>query len=71
MVCTRSNTKGWLPTATYESAPAPGAKAEDGSDMADLPTLFQVFEQLGLKMDARNDEADVYVIDHIEKPSEN
>jgi uncharacterized protein (TIGR03435 family) len=51
--------------------PSPGAKAEGGSDLADLPTLFQVFERLGLKMEARNDKADVYVVDHIEKPSEN
>ena len=51
--------------------PAPGAKAEDGSDMADVPTLFQLFEQLGLKMDSQKGKADVYVIDHVEKPSEN
>jgi len=62
-------TKGWLPMMSQP--PAPGTKAEDGSDMADVPTLFQVFERLGLKMEARNDKADVYVVDHIEKPSEN
>ena len=42
-----------------------------GSGLAEFPTLFQVFEGLGLKMEARNDKADVYVVDHIEKPSEN
>jgi len=51
--------------------PPPGAKADDGSDLADVPTLFEVFERLGLKMEARNDKADVYVVDHIEKPSAN
>ena len=64
-------TKGWLPMQLLSQPPAPGTKAEDGSDMADLPTLFQVFEQLGLKMEARSDKADVYVVDRIEKPSEN
>ena len=51
--------------------PLPGAKTEGGSDVADLPTLFEVLEGLGLKMEARKDYADVYVVDHIEKPSEN
>jgi uncharacterized protein (TIGR03435 family) len=63
-------TKPWQPMGA--SAPqSPGAKADDGSDMADVPTLFEVFEGLGLKIEARNEKADVYVVDHIEKPSEN
>jgi bla regulator protein BlaR1 len=62
-------TRPWQPMDA--GAPPPGAKADDGSDLADVPTLFQVFEGLGLKMEARNDKADVYVVDHIEKPSEN
>ena len=64
-------TKGWLPMQMMGQPLPPGAKAEGGSDLADLPTLFQLFEGLGLKMDARNDKADVYVVDHIEQPSEN
>ena len=66
----RIDTKGWLPIESGPPPP-PGAKAEDGSDMADVPTLFQVFEQMGLRMESQRDVADVYVIDHIEKPSEN
>jgi uncharacterized protein (TIGR03435 family) len=62
-------TKGWLPMQPMSQATAP--KAENGSDVADVPTLFQMLEQLGLKMTARNDRADVYVIDHIERPSAN
>jgi uncharacterized protein (TIGR03435 family) len=50
--------------------PAPGAK-QDGVNMADLPTIFEVFTRLGLRMDSQKDRLDVYVIDHIEKPSEN
>jgi uncharacterized protein (TIGR03435 family) len=66
----RIETRGWRPIDSTQP-PAPGAKAEDGSDMADVPTLFEVFEQLGLKMESHRDTADVYVVDHIEKPSEN
>jgi len=40
-------------------------------DIADLPTIFEVFEQLGLKMESTKDKVDVYVIDHIEKPTAN
>jgi len=63
-------TSGWLPMEPGPP-PAPGAKSEDGSEMADLPTLFGVFEQLGLKMESQRDRVDVYVIDHVARPSEN
>ena len=66
----RIETKGWLPIQLSQP-PAPGAKAEDGSDMADVPTLFQLFDQLGLKMESQKGKADVYVIEHVEKASEN
>ena len=59
---------GWQP---MQVAPfAPGAK-QDGVDIADLPTLFEVFERLGLKMETTKGKVDVFVIDHIEKPTEN
>jgi uncharacterized protein (TIGR03435 family) len=63
-------TTGWLPMQVGPP-PAPGAKAEDGSDQSDLPTIFDVFEKLGLKMKPQKDKVDTYVIDHIERPSEN
>jgi uncharacterized protein (TIGR03435 family) len=66
----RVETKGWLPMQPGPP-PAPGAKAEDGTDMADVPTIFQMFERLGLKMEAQTGSTDLYVVDHIEKPSEN
>jgi uncharacterized protein (TIGR03435 family) len=59
----RIETKGWLP---LDAAPSTVA----GPD-TDRPTLYEVFEQLGLKMEPQKGVADVYVIDHIEKPSEN
>jgi uncharacterized protein (TIGR03435 family) len=45
----------------------PGTK-QDGADVSDLPTLFTVFERLGLKMEPRKE---FVVIDHIEKPTAN
>jgi uncharacterized protein (TIGR03435 family) len=65
----RIETKGWLPLEPGPP-PAPGAKSEDGTALADLPTLFELFEGLGLKMEANRGKAVVYVIDHIERPSD-
>lgn len=66
----RFETSGWLPLETGPP-PAPGAKSEDGTAIADLPSLFQVFESMGLHLEARKDRADVLVIDHIGRPTEN
>jgi uncharacterized protein (TIGR03435 family) len=66
----RIETRGWLPM-TPGPAPTAGAKAEDGGDLADLPTLFEVFEKMGLKLEARKAAVDVFHIDQIEKPSQN
>jgi uncharacterized protein (TIGR03435 family) len=66
----RFDTKGWLPVQPGPP-PAAGAKAEDGTDMTDVPTLFQVFDGLGLKMVSQKEKVERYVIDHVERPSEN
>jgi bla regulator protein BlaR1 len=63
-------TKPWLPMDYGLNPPAPGTRV-DGVDVGDLATIFELFEKLGLKLDGRKDKVDVYVIDHIEKPSEN
>ena len=65
------DTQPWIPMQIALNPPAPGTKGENGADFADLPTLFQVFEKLGLKLESAKDRVDVYIIDHIEKPSEN
>jgi uncharacterized protein (TIGR03435 family) len=64
------DTKGWLPIQVGPP-PAAGAKAEDGADMADVLTVFQMFEKLGLKMEPQKDRAEIFVIEHIEKPTAN
>jgi uncharacterized protein (TIGR03435 family) len=43
-------TQPFLPMEVAATPPAPGTKGEAGIDLADLPTVFQVFERLGLKM---------------------
>jgi uncharacterized protein (TIGR03435 family) len=59
---------GWQP---IQVAPFPPGAKQDGVDIADLPTIFTVFDRLGLKMESTRDKVDVYVIDHIEKPTPN
>jgi uncharacterized protein (TIGR03435 family) len=53
---------------------SPAAEAREGSrpDLASLPTLFDALEQqVGLRLEAHKGPVEVYVIDHVEKPSEN
>lgn len=64
------DTTPWLPIELGLSPPLTGAK-QDGVDLADLPTLFEVFEKLGLKLEERTGNLDVYIIDPVEKPGEN
>jgi uncharacterized protein (TIGR03435 family) len=63
-------TEPWLPMELGSSPPSSGAK-QDNVSVADLPTLFTIFERLGLKMVPQKGNVDVYVIDRIEKPAEN
>jgi uncharacterized protein (TIGR03435 family) len=63
-------TEPFQPMELSSSPAAPGAK-QDGVLSADLPTLFTVFERLGLKMESRKGKVNLIVIDHIEKPTEN
>jgi uncharacterized protein (TIGR03435 family) len=50
-------------------AKIPPAPADDGKAPPNLYTAIQ--EQIGLKLDATKAPADVMVVDHVEKPSEN
>jgi len=64
-------TQPFLPIEVSANPAAPGTKGEAGIDLADLPTIFQVFEKLGLKMKADKDKVDTYVIESIQRPTEN
>lgn len=65
------DTQPWIPMQLSTNSPPDGTKGENGAENRDLPTLFQVFEKLGLKLEAAKDKVDVYIIDHIDRPSEN
>jgi uncharacterized protein (TIGR03435 family) len=59
----RFETKGWQPMDPSVYA--------GSSDVADRPTVFEMFGQLGLRMEPQKGVVEVYVVDHIERPSEN
>jgi uncharacterized protein (TIGR03435 family) len=66
----RIETDGWLPIRAGP-APAPDAKGEDGRLLVDQPTIFEIFNRLGLKLEFQRAPVDMFVIDHIERPAEN
>jgi uncharacterized protein (TIGR03435 family) len=63
-------TEPFQPMELGSTAPAAGGK-QDGVLLADLPTLFTVFERLGLRMESQKGQVDTYVIERIEKPAAN
>ena len=69
-------TDGWVPMRptpprqTGASAPPGAGVAEDLSDPF-RPTLFTVFDQMGLKLEAQKLPVDAYVIEKVERPSQN
>jgi uncharacterized protein (TIGR03435 family) len=63
-------TTPWQPMDLRSSPPPPATK-QDGIEVADLPTIFEVFEKLGLKIETQRGQLEMYVIDHVEKPSAN
>jgi uncharacterized protein (TIGR03435 family) len=63
-------TRPWV-SMRVGPAPAAGAKGEDGSEVADLPTLFTVFTTMGLKLESQKAAVETFEILHVEKPSLN
>ena len=66
----RIDTTPWLAMQPGQPPPV-DAKAEDGTNISDLPTIFDVLKRLGLKMESQKATVDVLVVDHIERPTEN
>jgi uncharacterized protein (TIGR03435 family) len=63
-------TRGWANIAPGP-APAPGTVAEDGQDAASLPTVFTLFADMGLKLDPQRAPVEMFIIEGVERPSEN
>jgi len=59
-------TEGWRP---INLAPTPGAS--EGISEVDRPSLFAVFEHLGLKLEPGKAAVEVFTIENVERPSEN
>jgi uncharacterized protein (TIGR03435 family) len=65
------DTEGWVPMR--QRPVLPGDTSPESIAMADptRPTLNMIFEKLGLKMESSKTPVEVFVIDHIEKPTAN
>ena len=63
-------TSGWLDLQPGPPPPG-GAKGESGAYLADMPTLPQVFDKLGLKMEQQRAKVEVFVIDNLARPTAN
>lgn len=63
------DTTGWLPMRGKPGQP--GGKAEDGSDMDVMPTMFTVVETLGLKLESQKARVETIVVDRVERPTGN
>jgi uncharacterized protein (TIGR03435 family) len=64
-------TQPFLPMELAATPPAQETRVDAGIDAGGLPTQFQVFESLGLKLKAQKDKVETYVIDDIRKPTDN
>ena len=64
-------TEGWAPS--IPTNPDGGEVSEEAKAMADpnRPTIFAIFDRLGLKLEAQKAPVEIYVIEHIERPTAN
>jgi uncharacterized protein (TIGR03435 family) len=63
-------TTGWR-ELNPEDPSDPNANATAATSPTDLPTLFEVFEKLGLRLKPHKGRSAVIVVDAVEKPSQN
>jgi uncharacterized protein (TIGR03435 family) len=62
------------PQPADDASRSPAAEAREGRrpDLASLPTLFDALEQqLGLRLESHRGPVEIYIIDRVERPSEN
>jgi len=66
------DTEGWVPMRPRPLPPGaePTPESVALSDPT-RPTLFMIFEKLGLKMESSKAPVDMFVIEHVERPTEN
>jgi len=60
-------TEAWLPLRGKGVPPEPGSVASDDA----RPTLFQIFDRLGLKLELKKGTVETFVITHVERPTAN
>lgn len=63
------DTEGWTPMRPM----GPGGNEDEGKQLTDptRPTLYMIFERLGLKMEPSKAQVEAIVVEHVEKPTEN
>ena len=66
------DTEGWVPVRPRIVPPGREPTAEDiAAADPTRPTLFMIFARLGLKMESQKALVETFVIDQIERPTEN
>ncbi len=65
-------TEGWAPLRSRGPLPGEGPTAEESAS-ADLsrPTLAMILQRLGLKLESQRAPVESFVIEHVERPTEN
>lgn len=66
-------TDGWLPMRSRPQSPDGSAPSGGDAGVGDVDrqTLFQVFAQLGLRMESRRAVIDMYIVESVETPTAN
>lgn len=65
-------TEGWVPMRIDPTRPDRAPQSGDASNAnSDRPTLFNIFEKLGLHMQSQKAIIEMFVIDRVERPGEN
>jgi uncharacterized protein (TIGR03435 family) len=67
------DTEGWVPMTARPPSNDGNPPSAEAIAMADpaRPTLFLIMDRLGLRMEPGKGSVDVWVIEHVERPSEN